>query len=207
MAPSEGLYSNTTRMRLLPDPQVAPHAAAIEERVALFSGNIRAANFMEFLDPLMQRLIADCYRDAGAHEGVIWMLDGEGKHLLCACQIGPASSRLVNFRQPLTSGVSGMVLATQQAFCENNLAANRASASNLEERLGVIVCSRILVPYFIAGKMRGIVACYQTKPTLEAPDPPGFGTDAVEEMSLLARLLGRLLDHTLLCAAIGIDSD
>ena len=121
MASSEGLYSNTTRMRLLPDPRVAPHAAAIEERVALFSGNIRAANFMEFLDPLMQRLIADCFRDARVHEGVIWMLDEEGTHLLCACQVGSASSRLLNFRHPLDTGLASMVLATQQPFCDDYL--------------------------------------------------------------------------------------
>ena len=207
MSESEAIYSNTSRRRWLPDPRVAPHAQAIEERMTQFSTNIRAANFMEFLDPLAQRLIADCFRDAVAHEGVIWMLDDEQKHLLCACQTGPASSRLLNFRHPLTSGVSGMVLATQQPFCENNLAANRASASTLEERFGVIVCSRVLVPFFIAGRVRGVVACYQTKASLEAPDPPGFGPDAVEEMSLLARLLGRLLDHKLLCAAIGLDED
>ena len=100
-----------------------------------------------------------------------------------------------------------MVLATQQPFCENNLAANRVAPSTLEERLGVIMCSRILVPFFIAGKVRGVVAAYQTKPTPDAPDPAGFGPDAVEEMSLLARLLGRLLDHKLLCAAIGLEED
>lgn len=207
MSPVEGLYSNTTRMRWLPDPRVAPHAHSIEERVAQFSASIRAANFMEFLDPLLQRLIADCFRDARAHEGVVWMLDTEGTHLLCACQVGPASSRLLNFRHPLDTGLASMVLATQQPFCENSLAANRATPSTLEERLGVVMCSRILVPFFIAGKGRGVVAAYRTKETLDAPDPDGFGPDAMEEMSLLARLLGRLLDYKLLCAAIGLEED
>lgn len=207
MSSAEGFYSNTTRLRWLPDPRVAPHAQAIEERVAQFSTGIRAANFMEFLDPLMQRLVADCFRDARVHEGVIWMLDGEGTHLLCACQVGPASSRLLNFRLPLDTGLASMVLAMQQPFCENHLAANRQAPSRLEERLGVIMCSRILVPFFIAGKARGVVAAYQTKTAMEEPDPAGFEPDAVEEMSLLARLLGRLLDHKLLCAAIGLEED
>ena len=198
---------NTTSMRWLPDPRVAPHAQAIEERVGMFAGHIRAATFMEFLDPLMRRMIADSLRDAEAHEGVVWLLDREGRHLLCAFQIGPHSSRLNNLRMPVESGVAGMVLATQQPFCENNLGVNRAAASTLEERMGVVVCSRALVPFFIAGKMRGLVAAYRTKPVPEAPEPDGFSEDAVEELNLLSRLLGRLLDHKLLCAAIGLEED
>lgn len=173
----------------------------------MFATHIRAATFSEFLDPLMVRLVSDCLRDAQAHEGVVWLLDRDGKNLLCAYQQGRHSSRLNNFKDPITNGVSGMVIAMQQAFCENNLAENRAGASSLEERMGVIICSRALVPFFIAGKMRGIVAAYQVKEGLDAPDPSGFQADAVEELNLLSRLLGRLLDHKLLCAAIGLEED
>jgi hypothetical protein len=200
-------FATNTTMRWLPDQRVVPYAASIEERVGNFAGSIRAATFMEFLDPLMKRLIVDSYRGSGAHEGVIWLLDREQKNLLCACQVGTASRKLSRFVLPLESGVSGMVMATQQPFCENNLSANRAAASVLEERMGVIVCSRVLVPFFIAGTMRGIVSAYLTKPTLDAPEPQGFDTDAVEEISLLARLLTRLFDHKLLCAAIGLEED
>lgn len=173
----------------------------------MFATHIRAATFSEFLDPLMVRLVADCMRDADAHEGAIWLLDREGKNLLCAFQHGEHSDRLNNFKDPVAAGVSAMVLATQQPFLENNLSGNRAAASSIEERLGVIVCSRVVVPFFIAGKMRGVVAAYQTKPTLEDADPSGFPPEAVEELNLLSRLLGRLLDHKLLCAAIGLEED
>jgi hypothetical protein len=175
--------------------------------VGQFAAFIRAANFREFLDPLMQRLIVDCYNDAGAHEGVIWMLDTEQKHLLCALQLGKASRALKGVQWPVDANISGMVLSMQQPFCENNLSQNRAAASPLEETMGNVICSRILVPFFIADRMRGVVSCYKTKPNLEAPDPDGFQTDAVEEMSLLARLLGRLLDHKLLCSAVGMEPD
>lgn len=194
-------------MRWLPDQRVAPYAASIEERVGHFAASIRAVTFTEFLDPLMKRLIVDCYSDSASHEGVIWLLDRDQKNLLCACQVGPASRKLNRFVLPLDSGVSGMVLATQQQFCENNLSANRAAASVLEEKMGVIVCSRVLVPFFIAGVLRGIAAAYKTKPALDAPEPAGFEPDAVEEISLLARLLSKLLDHKLLCAAIGLEED
>lgn len=198
---------NTTSMRWLPDPRVAPHAKAIEERVGKFAGHIRAATFQEFLDPLMKRLIADCLHDAGANEGVVWLMDREGKNLFCAYQTGPHSSRLNNIRVPVEAGVAGMVLVTQQPFSESNLGVNRAAASTLEERMGVIVSARALVPLFIAGVMRGLVAAYRTKAKADAPEPTGFSTDAVEELNLLARLLGRLLDHKLLCAAIGLEED
>jgi hypothetical protein len=198
---------NTTSMRWLPDPRVAPHAQSIEERVGRFAGNIRPATFTEFLDPLMRRLIADCLREADAHEGVVWLLDREGKNLFCAYQIGPHSSKLNNLRFPIEAGVAGMVLATQQPFSEDNLGVNRAAAGTLEERMGVIVCSRALVPFFIAGMMRGLVAAYRTKPVPDAPEPAGFSADAVEELSHLARLLGRLMDQTLHSAAIGLEED
>ncbi len=199
-------FTNTT-MRWLPDPRVAPLVPAIEERVAQFAAFIRASNLREFLDPLMQRLIVDCFNDAGAHEGVIWMLDTEQKHLITALQLGKASRALKGIPWPVDANISGMVLSMQQPFCENNLSQNRAAASHLEEKMGVVICSRILVPFFIAERMRGVVACYRTKPTLDAPDPETFETDAVEEMSLLARLLGRLLDHKLLCSAVGMESE
>lgn len=206
MPPNDDL-GNTTSMRWLPDPRVAPHAKAIEERVGMFAGHIRAATFVEFLDPLMRRLMTDCLADAGAHEGVVWLLDRENKNLFCAFQSGKNSAKLNNFRVPVEAGVAGMVLATQQPFSESNLGVNRAAAGTLEERMGVIVCSRALVPFFIAGKMRGLVAAYRTKATVEAAEPSGFAADAVEELNLLARLLGRLLDHKLLCAAIGLEED
>jgi hypothetical protein len=198
---------NTTSMRWLPDPRVAPHAKAIEERVGKFASHIRAATFAEFLDPLMRRLISDCLQEAAAHEGVVWLLDREGKNLFCAYQTGAHSSRLNNIRVPVEAGVAGMVLATQQPFSESNLGVNRAAASALEERMGVIVCARALVPLVIAGVMRGLVAAYRTKPTPEAPEPAGFTADAVEELNLLSRLLGRLMDHKLLCAAIGLEEN
>ena len=40
--------------------------------------------------------------------------------------------------------------------------------------MGVIVCSRALVPLVIAGVMRGLVAAYRTKPTPDAAEPTGF---------------------------------
>ena len=194
-------------MRWLPEPRVAPLAAAIEDRVDQFAALIRASNFAEFLDPLMKRMIIDCCRDAGAHEGVIWFLDAERQNLLCAWQVGPQSERLNRFKLPLDSTISGMVIAMQQPFCENHLGQNRAAASRLDEQLKAVVCGRILVPFMIAGKMRGIVAAYQTKPTEEAPEPSGFDAFAVEEISLLSRLLGRLMEHKLLCAATGVSED
>src|SRR5882757_6763418 len=207
MAHSENTFFTNTTMRWLPDPRVAPLVPAIEERIGQFAAFIRASNFREFLDPLMQRLIVDCFNDANAHEGIIWMLDTEQKHLLCSLQLGKASRNLRGVPWPVDANISGMVLSMQQPFCENNLSQNRAAASVLEENMGVIICSRILVPFFIADRMRGVVSCYKTKATLEAPDPEGFQTDAVEEMSLLARLLGRLLDHKLLCSAVGMEPD
>ncbi|MEZ0386808.1 MAG: GAF domain-containing protein [Verrucomicrobium sp.] len=205
MSSAYGDFSTTTTMRWLPEPRVAPLVPAIEERVTQFATLIRAANLQEFLDPLMTRLIHDCFRDAGAHEGVIWLLDSSQRNLLCAYQVGAASSRLVNFRMPVDSGMAGMVLATQQPFCENNLSTNPSAASKLDEVLGMMVCSRILAPFFISGQMRGIIACYRTKTGPDAADPPPFELDSMEEVTLLTRLLGRLLDHKLLCAAIGVD--
>jgi len=207
MSQEQGEFTTNTTMRWLPDPRVAPLAPAIEERANHFASLIRAMNFGEFVDPLMRRMMEDCFRDARAHEGVVWFLDEEKKNLLCAWQTGAHSERLMSFRLPLDSGISGMVLAMQQPFCENNLALNRPAASKLEEKLGVIVCSRVLVPFFIAGRLRGIVAAYQTKTDLDAPEPRGFEPDAVEEISLLARLLTRLFDYKLLCAATGVDED
>ena len=194
-------------MRWLPEPRVAPLATLIEERVDQFAALIRASNFAEFLDPLMKRMIVDCCRDAGAHEGVIWFLDAERTNLLCGWQVGPRSERLNRIRLPLDATISGMVIAMQQPFCENNLGQNRAAASRLDEQLKAVVCSRVLVPFLIAGKLRGIVAAYQTKDTLEAAEPPGFDQYAVEEISLLSRLLGRLMEHKLLCAATGVGED
>lgn len=199
--------STTTTMRWLPEPRVAALVPALEERIQQLAMLIRTVNFTGLLDPLLRRLLEGCFRDAGAHEGVVWLLDHEKKHLLSAWQTGPRSELLVNFRAPVDSSVAGMVLTMQQTFCENNLSTNRAGASLLDEAMGVIVCSRILVPFFIAGRMRGLVACYQTKPSMESPEPPGFNPAAVEEMSVLARLLSRLLDHKLLCAATGVDED
>lgn len=197
--------TSASRLTLLPDPRfkgIAPH---LEDWLDTTGRHITAANFASLLDPLMRRMLADAFEDARAHEGLIWLLEPDGTQLTVAWQTGPATASAPGKSIPSGAGLQGLVLASQQPHCANGLCNDPNHDHQLDDMLGGVLCSEVIVPFYIARQLKGVVTALQHKPSPDAPDPEGFDPESLEEIELLSTSLGRLLDYRLLCQALDIE--
>ena len=193
------------RLTLLPDPRLKNVAAPLEEWLEMSGRHVTAENFASLLDPLMRRMLADAFEDARAHEGLIWLLEPDGRTLAVAWQTGQGTREWLGTRLPSGSGLQGLVIASQQPHCANRIYTNPQHDPELDRRLGGILCAEIIVPFYIARQLKGVVTALQTKPDSTSSDPSGFDPESLEEIELLSTSLGRLLDYRLLCQALAIE--
>src|SRR5882672_12439835 len=113
------------RLNLIPEPAFENLKPLMLERLNQLGDAIHAGQFATLLDPLLRQILEGGFREAGAHEGTVWLVDAAGKFLEPAFNTGPHAGRIVGqFQQPLNSGLISMVFATEQPFLENEVARN-----------------------------------------------------------------------------------
>jgi hypothetical protein len=200
-----GSVFHHTRLTFFPDPRVTELAAILQDRLLAAARQVTAQRFASILDPLLVRMIADAFDDTKAHEGVIMLLGSDEKEFTVAHQVGPASGAWLGSRIAAGTGLRGMVLASQQPFCGNALYNNPQHDRTLDEKIGLVLCATVIVPFYFGRQLRGLIEAMQLKPDGSAPDPEGFSPKSLEEIELLSTNLGRLLDYRLFCAALGME--
>ena len=193
------------RLVILPDPRLEPVRLVLPEAVRAAAGLVTPANFENILDPVIHGVLTGSFKQAGAHEGSIWLADEAGENLVIAFNSGANARDLVNrFKQPLASGMISLVFASEQPLCEHDVYRNQSHDPSLDKRLQVRTCSMIAVPFYFAQRTRGVLTCVQLKPAgVESPEPPGFTGESLKAIGLGAAILSRLLDHQLLKAVLG----
>jgi hypothetical protein len=193
------------RLTLLPDPRLSAATSIVEERLESAGRQVTGENFASLVDSLMERTIADAFADARAHVGLILVLGPDGSELTVSWQTGGAGAGLRGQRLPAGKGRRGLVLASQQAFCGNQEGTDPLQDRSLEAEMGAVVSAEIIVPFYFARQLKGLVVALQMKPHKDAPDPEGFSRENLEEVELLSTSLGRLLDHHFICCALGLE--
>ena len=196
----------TDRPSLLPSPEFEKLSPLLSDRVMRTAAALTAANFGEFLDPTMQNLLQRSFQNAGAHEGAVWLVDGDGKDLVICHAWGARAQRVLGYAQTLERGLVSMVFATEQPYCENKVYTNRLQARSLDEKLGVLTCSMIAVPLVFAKGLRGIMSCIKVKTGADEPDPPGFAPESLGEIQFAAHVLGKLIEFELVSVITGWDN-
>lgn len=196
----------TDRPSLLPSPEFEKLTSLLSDRVMRTAESLSVSNFGEFLDPTMRNLLQRAFQNAGADEGAVWLVDSAAKTLVICHAWGTRAEQVTGFAQPLTSGIVSMVLATEQAFCENKVYTNRAQAKALDQKLGMLTCSMIAAPLMFAKGLRGVVSCIKAKQTADEPDPPDFPPTALGEMQFVAHVLGKLIEFELVSVITGWDN-
>jgi hypothetical protein len=194
------------RFTLLPDPRFAGLRNALEERVLAGADAITPEALPDVLDPTMRATLHNAFAAAGAPDGLVWLLDGAREHLVPAYGVGPNSTALVGtFRQPLSSHpLIGMVLASEQPFCENEVYRNAGQDKTVDRKLGMLTCAMVAVPFYYGRRIRGVISCVQMKPAAgDLPDPAGFSLDDLAHVQHAALVVSRLLDHWLIGVSVG----
>ncbi|HTD85796.1 MAG TPA: GAF domain-containing protein, partial [Candidatus Binatia bacterium] len=148
------------------------------------------------------------FAEAGAHEGTIWLLDNDGKHLVPACNTGPDADKMVGkFRQPLSSGLICMVFASEQPIVENEVYKNVRLCKALDEMLQVETYALIAAPFHFLKACRGVISCVQLKrPGTKDRDLPGFEFGHLTAIQRAAALLAQLIELRVLGSAVGWSS-
>ncbi len=193
----------------MPEPQFAERKQVLAERMAGVAKAVTSENFASLLDPLMREVLQQGFSAAGAHEGTLWLLDSNAQNLVPAYNTGPNSQKIVgHFRQPLTSGVISMVLASEQPFIENEVFNNTQQSKLLDAALQVQTYALIAVPFYFLKNCRGVVSCVQLKtPRSETHVPPGFAPSALLSIQTATTLVSRLLEYRVLSSTVDWATD
>ena len=194
-------------MTMLPDERLV--ALRPELLAALREGarEVSGAAFADFFDASMRTLLRDGFDRAGAHEGTVWLLDEARAVLIPRFNSGPHAEQFVGvFRQSVRAGMIGMVAATEQAICENEVCKNARQDRTLDEQLRLKTWSMIAVPFYYFGELRGVISCVQLQPADSAePNPPGFSAEHLHGLQLTAGVLSRLIEYRLLELCLGLE--
>ena len=154
----------------------------------------------------MRQTMDFAFRQAGAHEGAVWLAEEATKSLTPVFDSGPHAQQFVgSFKQPLSSGVISMVFASEQPFVENEVFRNSRHDKSLDNLLKVQTYAMIAIPLYFLDACRGVVSCVQLKvPDSTGPNPPGFTQRDQAVVRYASTTLGRLIDHRILRATFGL---
>ena len=195
------------RMTLLPDERLLALQPELLASLRAAAREVCGEAFVDFFDAPMRSLLLDGFERAGADEGTVWLLDDARAALIPRFNSGPHAERFVGtFRQSVRAGMIGMVAATEQAICENEVCKNARQDRTLDEQLKLQTWSMIAVPFYFMGELRGVISCVQLQPAdSAAATPPGFSAAHLHGLQLTAGVLSRLIEYRLLALCLGLD--
>lgn len=195
-----------SRLTLLPDERFAPLLPSLQECLASAVNSFTAENFASMLDDTMRRAIQLAFRQAGADEGTVWLVDEAKEALVPAYNTGPNAEQFVaKFRQPLDRGLVSMVFGNEKPFTENEVPKNAKQDKTLDSKLKVQTLAMIIVPFYFLDGCRGVISCVKLDvPGRKAAKPEGFPENAQTLLVHGATVLGRLLDLRVLSITLGL---
>lgn len=162
--------------------------------------------FHEFFDSSMQAYATEAFRQLGADEGTVWLLDGLRTCLIPRFNSGPRAESFVDiYRQDLRTGMISMVVATQQPICENEVQHNRRQDKTLDERLDLETGAMLAVPFYFVGELRGVISCVQLKGSRNSAEPRGFSAEDLRRLQLTTGVLSKLIEHRLVSLCFGLE--
>ena len=191
-------------MTVLPDERLLALRPELMAALRDVAREISGEVFADFFDAPMRSLLVERFDRAGADEGTVWLLDAERTTLIPRFNSGPHAERFVGtFRQSVRAGMIGMVAATEQPICENEVCKNERQDRTLDERLQLRTWAMIAVPLYFFGELRGVISCVQFQSAESTP--PGFSGEHLHDLQLIAGALSRLIEHRLLALCLGLD--
>jgi len=184
---------------------------ALQEQLRKMAGAITPANFSDLCDPQITRLIERTFASVQATEGSIWLVDAVRENLVIAYNNGPNAKKVVGFRQPLSKGLVSLTFANEQALVENEVYKNADHDHELNQRLQQTTYAMIVVPFYFADQLRGVITCVQLIDVFIAPGqvmpvgstPLGFNRKDLLAIQDGALILRDLVDLRLLHEALG----
>ena len=201
----------TSRANFLPEQRFLPLRPVLQEHLTKVGQAISPENFLSICDEMLLKLLRDTFERISADEGSIWLIDPEKKHLVATYNSGSNSEKIVGFKNPLNAGIISLVVASENAFIENQVYKNKSHNAALNKKLGKTTYAMIAVPLYFLNQVRGVISCVQLFDVLieegqAAPvgeTPPGFSPQDLNAVQTTAAIVRDLIDYRLLGTAIG----
>ena len=199
------------RANFLPEQRFVPLRPALQEYLGKLGDAITPSNFLSICDEMMLKLLQDTFARIAADEGSIWLLDEGKKHLEVAYNSGPQADNIVGFKQPLGQGIVSLVVASENAFVENQVFKNAKHSKTLDNKLHTTTYAMIAVPFYFLSQVRGVITCVQLMDVLvqegqaeaTGKTPSGFDPRALNAIQTTAAVIRDLMDYRLLGTAVG----
>lgn len=188
---------------IAPDPEFAELSALLERRLDGASKSLTAGELDGLLGKVGREMFL-LYSEAVAADSIsIWLLDPAKTKLVVAySEPDPA---FVGWEQPLNEGLISLVVASEQALCENLVYQHTQHSKRADKAMDQITCSMIAVPFYLAGNLGGAVSCVQLKRSAEDPDPEGFSARHLNRISRLSSALERMVNYRLLVSLLDLE--
>jgi len=201
----------TARANFLPEQRFLPLRPVLQEHLTKVGDAVKPENFLSICDEVVLKLVNDTFERIGADEGSIWLIDHEKRALVATYNSGENSDKVVGYELPLGSGIISLVVASENAFIENQVYKNKVHNAELGRKLGKTIYAMIAVPLYFLNQVRGVISCVQlldvviekgqAEPTGEKP--PGFKPLDLNAVQTVAAAVRDLLDYRLLGTAVG----
>lgn len=201
----------TTRANFLPEQRFAQMRPALQEYLAKLGAAVTPENFLSVCDEMILKLLKDAFARISADEGSIWLLDSEKQHLVVAYNSGPNTAKIMGFKQPTTQGIVSLVVASENAFVENQVYKNAKHSATLDKKLHKTTYAMIAVPFYFLNEVRGVISCVQLLDVMVHDGqaaatgdlPAGFGPAELNAIQTISAVARDLIDYRLLGTAVG----
>jgi len=150
-----------TRANFLPEQRFVPLRPALQEYLGKLGAAVTPENFMSICDEMVLKLLKETFARIGANEGSIWLIDPEKQHLVVAFNSGQNTEKILGFKQPLSKGIVSLVVASENAFVENQVYKNAKHSKDLDQKLQKTTYAMIAVPFYFLNEVRGVISCVQ----------------------------------------------
>ncbi|MFT5471482.1 MAG: hypothetical protein ACI8UO_006616 [Verrucomicrobiales bacterium] len=186
-----------------PDPVLAQHSAAIEQRLVEAVNGLTTEDLEQLLGAVGREMVSVTIAALQADSASIWLADA-ARTKLVVCHSEP-NNGLLEREQPLNEGLISLVLGSEKSICQNQVYKNAQHSKRIDSELAQITCSMIAAPFYAGGQLRGVLSCVKLKDSLEAPDPPIFTAANLSRITRLSSAMERLLNYRILTRILDLE--
>jgi hypothetical protein len=194
------------RPSFLPNERFLPLRSILQDHLQRIADAITPENFPGICTDPIWWLLKNSFKQAGADEGSIWIVDSEQKDLVISYNSGPKAANLIGFRQSLGEGIVSLVFANEQSFVEKEVYRNTHHSGKLDDELGVTTYAMMVVPFYFLNECRGVISAVKLmeitasggKLLPNGPLPSGFDLNDLSTLQNAAQIVRDLIDYRLL---------
>jgi hypothetical protein len=201
------------RPNFLPNERFLPLRSILQDHLQRIADTVTPENFTGICSDLIWWLLKNSFKQAGADEGSVWIVDGEMRHLVISYNSGPNAENLIGFRQSLGEGIVSLVFANEQSFIEAEVYRNARHSGKLDDKLGVTTYAMLVVPFYFLNECRGVISAVKLMEATasagqllpKGPVPGGFDLEDLSALQNAALIIRDLIDYRLLKTTVGWD--